>query len=411
MAKYDVTVVGAGIGGLAVAALLSKRKKRALLLDQAGTPGGALAVFEKKGFHFTTAPMLTFGFERDGALSDVYANLGVSPGASVLSPCYQVVLPDRRVNIYAEASKTLEELRREFPREIDNIARFYRDLKKVADRNAKSDVSTVLSRQRSADGFLRRYRFSSALNAFFDFQSRFFLHLPVREISLIALASLFANAPFSLHGGFKGFADQLYDAILRNGGEVRLGEQWPALFLANGRVTGLKTKDGMVDAQAFVFNTEQQQRGSSLFIGLREDVVPVGMSLEVLYLPEYARPDDFLGISLSAPDDEAMAPKGMRALTASFPTAPYKGMKDDLLKKVRPLIPFLDQHLVFAEEYIPVSRKYDFPPRLSFKPTSAGLRSMLLEKALSKKVYLLHDGKGSPMQAVHAARRLVDRLS
>ena len=410
--KYDVAVVGAGIGGLAVAALLSRKNRNVLLVEPSRTIGGALGVLEKEGFHFSTAPMLTFGFEHDGALHDVYDALGVSPSASVLSPCYQVVLPDRRINIYEETGETLEELRREFPREIDRLTKCYRDLKRVNERKARSRMATGLSRKRSAHQFMRRYRFSRELTAFFDLQSRFFFHLPLSTISLSALTSLFASTPRSLHGGFDGFAGQMRDAILRNGGEIQAGAEWPEMVHMKGRVSGLKTRDGMVEADVLVFNTQQQQHGTTLFMAIREEGIPVGMSREVLFLPDYERPHVLLGISLSAHDDETRSPKGMRALTASFPSASYAPeMKEVLLRQVAILIPFLEQNIHFVEGHVPLQRSYDFPSGLSFKPTRAGLRSILLDKVFSRKIYLLHDGKGSPVQAVHAARRLVERLS
>ncbi len=51
--KFDVIVVGSGIGGLTVAALLSKlHRKRVLVLEQDFTAGGFTHAFERKGkFH------------------------------------------------------------------------------------------------------------------------------------------------------------------------------------------------------------------------------------------------------------------------------------------------------------------------------------------------------------------------
>ncbi len=51
--KFDAIVIGSGIGGLTVAALLAKQKKRVLVLEQHFTAGGFTHGFERKGkFHW-----------------------------------------------------------------------------------------------------------------------------------------------------------------------------------------------------------------------------------------------------------------------------------------------------------------------------------------------------------------------
>jgi phytoene desaturase len=54
----DVVVVGAGIGGLAVAARLATQGHAVTVVEQAGTYGGKLARLERSGFVFDTGPSL-----------------------------------------------------------------------------------------------------------------------------------------------------------------------------------------------------------------------------------------------------------------------------------------------------------------------------------------------------------------
>jgi glycine/D-amino acid oxidase-like deaminating enzyme len=410
--KYDVAVVGAGLGGLVAAALLSKKGKKTILLEPGEEIGGALAVFQTQGFRFSTGTTLTFGFERGGALERVYSELGIAHSASVLSPCYQVALPDHRINIYAENGETLVELQREFPREIDAVARFYRDIRKVSEQIARNGFLGYLFRHRRADGFIKKYHFSPELAAFFNLQSLFFFHQPVGQISIASLAVLVDGAPLSIHGGLKRFADQMFDAFLRSGGEIRHRVPWPEVLNMNGRITGLMTPEGPVEANTVLFNTEQHRQGSALFIGLRDEVIPVGMSLEVLCLPDYARPGEFFVLSLSDHDDRMAAPKEMRSIAASFPSVNYKpGLQEGLIAQVGSLIPFLKENLIVVAEHRPASRNYDFPPGLRFKPVRTEGEQSLLGKAASQNVYRLQDGVGSLVQAVSAARRFTERLA
>ena len=52
---YDVTVIGAGVGGLTAAALLSKAGLSVCVLEMADHSGGYLAGFRRKHFLFDTA--------------------------------------------------------------------------------------------------------------------------------------------------------------------------------------------------------------------------------------------------------------------------------------------------------------------------------------------------------------------
>ena len=51
---WDAIVIGSGIGGLAAAAALSKRKHRVLLLEQHTVPGGQTQTFRRQDWVFAT---------------------------------------------------------------------------------------------------------------------------------------------------------------------------------------------------------------------------------------------------------------------------------------------------------------------------------------------------------------------
>jgi len=52
MADYNVIVIGAGIGGLGIGALMAKQGRTVLLLEQSERVGGCCSTFEKSGYHF-----------------------------------------------------------------------------------------------------------------------------------------------------------------------------------------------------------------------------------------------------------------------------------------------------------------------------------------------------------------------
>ncbi len=63
MNKYDVVVVGSGIGGLCCGALLSLSGKKVLVCEAHSKPGGVAHSFEKKGYKFESGPSLWSGLQ------------------------------------------------------------------------------------------------------------------------------------------------------------------------------------------------------------------------------------------------------------------------------------------------------------------------------------------------------------
>jgi hypothetical protein len=408
--KYELAVVGAGLGGLAAAALVSRKNRKTIVLEPGDSAGGTLGVHEKDGFVFSPGPGLSFGFERGGALQKLNEVLGIAQHASIQSPCYQVALPDRRITVYAEQTETLEELRREFPREIDVIAKFYRDLRRQAVQIAKSRFSAYLSRRRTAGGFMRGYRFSRGLTAFLDVQSYFFYHRPVADISLPSLITLCDSVPLTVHGGFIKLAEQMVDVILKNGGEIHYQIPLSEIVLKSGRIVGLETPQGHVEADAVLLNTEQHRQRTVLCIGLREEVVPVSMLNDVLCITDYAHPERFFSLSFSAKDDETAAPRGMRALTATFSSPAPQRPYEERLRQITALIPFIEQFILSAADYNSVPRSYVAPAGMTFKPLRTMNSQTLLSRSSQRGVYMLLDGEFAPVHAVAAAQAFVERL-
>jgi glycine/D-amino acid oxidase-like deaminating enzyme len=408
--KYDVAVVGAGLGGLAVAALLSSKNKRIIVIERGASLNGAVGAYARDGYSFCASPALSYGFDRGGAFYTLSASLGIVHSVSMRSPCYQVALPDHRITIFADQGETIEELRREFPNEVNTLTKFYQDLHRLAGKMVRSRLSAYLTRHRSAAGFIREYRFSRELTAFFDIQSLYFFQRHIAELSLVDLITLCDTPPHYLEGGFKKLADQLHSTILQLGGEI-LYDQTIDEFAVKGTTVGIKAKQEVVEADTMLLNLSHDD-SSTIFMGLRETVIPVGMCPEVLYLPDYRSPGDFFTLSLGAKDDVSSAPKGMRALSISFRSEQNNADdKQALMGHLNRLIPFLNDHLVFSEEHRNSDEGIGLPEGVTFKPLRPGHGDSLLFRGSKKNIYLLKNAQTAPLQVMSEVNRFVEKVS
>ena len=342
MPKYDAVILGAGVAGCAVAALLSKGGKRVLIMDPAKEPGGSSAPFELQGMRFSGWPTCTYGFEEGGAWNNMLRELGLPRSDAGAGASYQVALPGRRITVSPDPSATLEELRREYPAEIDALSRFYRDSAELERRLARSRISSFVARRRRAGGLLRSYGFSRELQAFFSAASFVFFGRTVQDLALSELVRLVATPPRVISDGFSRIAEELRGIVVRHGGECRLGDPWPELLVRRSRLEGIQSVQGRIDLRSAVLNIPWRIHEATLFAVVQEEVLPVGMLDTVIVAGDYDRPGESLLLSLEPQVSPAPSGGRIRPLKAFFSHLPQPDAEpDELIGRVSNIIPFL----------------------------------------------------------------------
>jgi phytoene dehydrogenase-like protein len=96
--RYDLVVVGGGMGGLAAAALARRQGLRVALLEAHTKLGGCAGYFDRGPFTFDAGATALMGVSRGEPIGDLLAALGVDFEA-VRAPSYRVHLPDRTLDI------------------------------------------------------------------------------------------------------------------------------------------------------------------------------------------------------------------------------------------------------------------------------------------------------------------------
>ena len=225
-AAYDVVVVGAGIGGLTVAALLSARGMNVCLLERQSQVGGCIARVEFSGYEFEPGMGIYTSFGSGEIYERVFAELPVDgPQTSLVQRPYVVRLADGSDVRLIAGDEFFEELRTAFSECADQGIEFYRN----------PDLQSLSTT-------------SSRFQSFIDTQLSGFLHTSVAQCSSVATTAALSRGRgplYEIHGGPAALAERLAESIKRSGGTVRLNT--PVLRLAydsNGAAIGVDLLNG-----------------------------------------------------------------------------------------------------------------------------------------------------------------------
>ena len=227
--EYEVLVVGGGIGGLTVAALLAARGVNVCLFERQSRPGGCVANFEHLGYAFEPTVGLYSGWEPGGIYERIFSELPVSsPNVQLLSPSYSVQLPDQTEVMLIEEIEIFEaELRHAFPECATAAVDFYRGMA----QNAGAPISELREKMVNAHLSTCSPRFRS----FIDIQLQTLTQCQSGNCSY-ARAVDALRAPlrglWTIRGGAQALADRLAESLKQSGGKLRLDS--PVLRLAYG---------------------------------------------------------------------------------------------------------------------------------------------------------------------------------
>ncbi|MEZ5018334.1 MAG: NAD(P)/FAD-dependent oxidoreductase [Flavipsychrobacter sp.] len=130
--SYDVVVIGAGVGGLTTAALLSKAGLSVCVLEKEPHAGGYLAGFRRKDFRFDTAIHWLNQYGPDGLVTKVFAAIGNDYPKAVVQKRIKLYKGDKHDYILTDdPDQWRDQLIEEYPNSKAGIIKFFKAAKKI----------------------------------------------------------------------------------------------------------------------------------------------------------------------------------------------------------------------------------------------------------------------------------------
>lgn len=112
---YDYAVVGGGIGGCSVAALLNEEGKRVVLIEKEKTLGGCASTFKHGENYYNAGATTISGFHENGIVRNVFERIGVKPELISSDPAICIIQGNKTCSRYRDLERFIGEIETFYP--------------------------------------------------------------------------------------------------------------------------------------------------------------------------------------------------------------------------------------------------------------------------------------------------------
>ncbi len=242
--SYDVVIIGAGISGLVCGCYLAKAGMKVLIAEQHSKPGGYCTSFMRKGFVFDAAAHSFGAYREGGIVRKVFNDLAIDKRLRIIrfDPSDIVISSDYKISFYADVKNTLNDFKKAFPAEIDNIKNFF---------------SLLVNPEPIFFARMRKWTFQNLLDKYFiNDKLKSILSLPVygnsgASPSILSacmgaqiLTEFILDGGYYPEGGMQNLPDALTETFRKFGGELRLSCPVKKIKVKENKVHGIVSKMG-----------------------------------------------------------------------------------------------------------------------------------------------------------------------
>ena len=411
--RYDVVVVGSGIGGLTAAALLAKKGINTLLIEQHYIPGGCCTAFRRHDITFDIGATLFFGWGEGGlsphrfVMNELEEEIDIIPR----DPVYRMHLLGKELNFWRDFECFFNELADIFPNQKNELRALYKYLYDLYDdvfsknemvvpptempENAEFTVSEQLIPllSENAENLVKKFITDPEGIAFFDMFARTFTYCSLRESpasSVPAFIIVHEGGAFYPSGSPQMLPNKLERAFERYGGQVLYRHLVDEILIDKGKAYGVRLAEGteiMADrviSDATIWNLygklvrpthikpERMEWAQSfvpthgnlmLYIGVDAEAIPVGTRGNEIFIEDiYDEAGHGIMVYVSSQVDPTICPPGTHSLTVvsvsrmQWPRPSDPAYKSEEYKRLKEQL--AEKVIDRVEKYLPNLRKH-----------------------------------------------------
>ncbi|MGE5180433.1 MAG: phytoene desaturase family protein [Acidobacteriota bacterium] len=268
--RYDVVVIGAGIGGITAGAMLAKEGKKVLIVEAEMQAGGCARAWRRGPYTFDVADHLIMGCGADGPfgpglIDSVLRHLGVRDRCEFIrmdAPMYVGQFPDFQLAAPGGREQFAEAHLRHFPDPAHGLRRLL---------ELSSEITREVMSMPLKPGLFDLVRMPRRFPALFRYRNATMKDVIDAELPDARLRAVYetlwswigpppAAASFLMwammmgfyiedgayypRGGYQRFADAFVAGLEAAGGQLMLGTRVRRVLVANGHVRGVVLDNG-----------------------------------------------------------------------------------------------------------------------------------------------------------------------
>ncbi|MBU0764672.1 MAG: NAD(P)/FAD-dependent oxidoreductase [Bacteroidetes bacterium] len=265
MMKYDIAIIGSGLGSLVCGYILSKEGFNVCILEKHSRLGGCLQTFEREGCIFDTGVHYVGGLDEGQILNRYFRYFGLMDKLKVkkLDTYFDHIAFSDKTYYYATGyDNFVETLAESFPGEKKNLQNYVKRIKEMSGEfplyNLKEVspivMETILYRERAHEfitSVTKNERLQNILAGTNPLYAGIKNKTPLYIHALINNANI--ESTWRFVDGSSQIAELLAESIRAHGGTVRTGAEVGRLLFGNGSIQYAELKNGeRIEAKSFI---------------------------------------------------------------------------------------------------------------------------------------------------------------
>lgn len=238
--KFDIVVIGGGLGGLTAGAKLAREGKSVLLIEQHSKPGGCATTFRRHNFTLEVGLHEMDGPSPRDMKNRIFTELEVFGNVEFIKVPEFYHFVSERINIIVPHDPVAAAaiLKKHFASESEGIDAFFRQILNPK----RKPVAEELIKDQSVGEFLNSIISNDDLKLVLLGNLGYFHDDPF-SISLsyysVAQGSYFNGGASYIKGGSQRLSDHLAEYIRKHGGKIMLNHLVTGFIEENGKLAGL----------------------------------------------------------------------------------------------------------------------------------------------------------------------------